>query len=116
MCLLYRLDRIYNSYYKGQQGPPNTSKCRVEQCGEVIRMASEDSGLDLDPTEFSKATVQLETALSLAEQGSSKTVDKRLRAKATPAGRGMPQFQPHGGPDKLSGYFHYQHGWEQKAP
>lgn len=40
-------------------------------------MASLDLGLELDPTEFSKATIQLEIALSLpvAEQGSSKKGD-----------------------------------------
>lgn len=57
-------------------------------------------GLELEPTEF---TVQPETALSLpvTEPSSSKTVDKRCPAKATPAEMG-PRCRPNGGPDKLT--------------
>lgn len=76
-------------------------------------VASEDVGLELDPTEFSKATVQLETALSLpvAQQGSSKTVDTCYPAKATPA-----ETDPNSNPiEVLTRHLHigYQHRWLQ---
>lgn len=84
-------------------------------------MASDDLGLELGPTEFSKATTQPETARSppVAKQGNSKTVDRCLRAKATPA-----ETCPGSGSGSDSNptevlttrHFHSQHGLGTKAP